>query len=540
MIGRWMNVPPLTNSSQFRGLLVAVLTGGLGLLGGAGCSETTADADLPPLPPRVAAEGLPAPVEARPVREAIVVLTGEVRGEIEPCGCPTVPYGGFPRRSRALARLRAEGLPVFVLDAGEMLVKGLDASPSPDRASRARLVLDLANATGLDAWAPAPSDLAPGGLSLLAGTGAVSANWRSGGAPAFPAGRVVTHEGPHGSLTLGVLGLSDVPRPESGVVGDDPLTSLKAAQASLGAADGWVVLSNATLPVERAVAEGLPGLGAVLSVRGDTLDAPRSTAGAPILETSDRGRFLTVLRIALGAAPGPWTVVTQGPLETAAEERSRIAGLPEGPQRSAAEQTLAERASAVAAVASGRNLVFPSDRGLGTDLDGVSAVDQRIADWKGETLGAAVKRVAERASTPIYATAGACSGCHSDRFAAWLYTPHARAHEALDTRHAEGDVECVGCHTTGFGEPGGFAKLDGITMRTYKDVQCEACHGPMGGHPRDSAVKPRPVTRATCEKCHDPANSPDFDYERYLARISCTMISNGGSVPAGTAVGGGR
>ena len=43
--------------------------------------------------------------------------------------------------------------------------------------------------------------------------------------------------------------------------------------------------------------------------------------------------------------------------------------------------------------------------------------------------------------------------------------------------------ECVGCHTTGYGEPGGLGELTESNVRRFKGVQCEECHGPMGGHP---------------------------------------------------------
>jgi len=93
--------------------------------------------------------------------------------------------------------------------------------------------------------------------------------------------------------------------------------------------------------------------------------------------------------------------------------------------------------------------------------------------------------------------------------------------EVLFERGEAENPECVQCHSTGFGEPGGFAEVDRSTLQTWGNVQCEACHGPLGGHPRDERVSPQPVTEQTCLGCHDPANSPDFDFESYRMAILC-------------------
>ena len=111
--------------------------------------------------------------------------------------------------------------------------------------------------------------------------------------------------------------------------------------------------------------------------------------------------------------------------------------------------------------------------------------------------------------------------CHSDEFARWTLTKHAKAWITLVRRGETDNPECVGCHTTGYGEPGGLGELNESNIRRFKGVQCEECHGPMGGHPSDPDVTASPVTRESCLKCHDEANSPEFDYETYLSRASC-------------------
>ena len=120
-----------------------------------------------------------------------------------------------------------------------------------------------------------------------------------------------------------------------------------------------------------------------------------------------------------------------------------------------------------------------------------------------------------------YASSGACVNCHSDEFARWTLSGHARAWRALLERDATNNPECVACHSTGFGEPGGLGELTAKNIRKFKGVQCEECHGPMKGHPNDPRAKATPVTEQACLRCHDEANSPDFNYEHYLQQATC-------------------
>jgi hypothetical protein len=48
------------------------------------------------------------------------------------------------------------------------------------------------------------------------------------------------------------------------------------------------------------------------------------------------------------------------------------------------------------------------------------------------------------------------------------------------------------------------------------------------------------VTEATCLRCHDAANSPQFDYEKYLKRTSCVLVSQQERERAAGAGGGGE
>lgn len=91
-----------------------------------------------------------------------------------------------------------------------------------------------------------------------------------------------------------------------------------------------------------------------------------------------------------------------------------------------------------------------------------------------------------------------CKKCHIKEHRSWEATKMAQAFESLkpgvaaDKKKAAGldpdkdyttDKECVGCHTTGFGKPGGF--VDIATTPDLAGVGCEMCHGPGGTYTKD-------------------------------------------------------
>lgn len=466
----------------------------------AACAGDSVETELPPLPPRVA-DVTPTAGAERPLREAVLAFTGEVRGEIESCGCPTVPYGGFARREALLDELRASGVPVFVLDVGQMLVKGEIARDPTGRELRAHTVLDLARAVGLDAWAASRADATVGDGAVLREGGALAANW-----PGYPGATVIER----GGVTLNVIGLADTP------LHGEATDAVAAVRAQVrDDVDANVVISSASSEIDVAVAESVPGVGVVLATRGAKTEAPRKTRGALVIETPDRGRYVTILHASLGSDTRAWTLADTGPAAEIGGVRRRVAGKLDNPELQRAVERLREASR-------GLNLVQVEDRPLGSDLDKDTPVAARIERFKARTRQVVADRV-EAPKGPTYAGAGACTSCHSTRMAAWAFDPHARALEPLIKAHKEDDTECVACHTTAYGEPGGFAKLDAASLDAWKGVQCEACHGPSGGHP--GATKVSMPTRETCLGCHDAANSPSFDYADYLRRISCSTVS---------------
>ncbi len=101
--------------------------------------------------------------------------------------------------------------------------------------------------------------------------------------------------------------------------------------------------------------------------------------------------------------------------------------------------------------------------------------------------------VVANADAAKYITAKKCKTCHMKQYKAWKKTKMATSYENLkpgvkaEAKEKAGlepdkdyttDADCLRCHTTGYGEPGGFKSIEETPKLI--NVQCEACHGPGG------------------------------------------------------------
>lgn len=115
-----------------------------------------------------------------------------------------------------------------------------------------------------------------------------------------------------------------------------------------------------------------------------------------------------------------------------------------------------------------------------------------------------------------------CKMCHNlTKFGKfhddWAQTKHAKAIEVLNDEEKK-NPDCLKCHTTGYGKPGGFVSLE--KTEALANVQCEMCHGPGEVHiksKRGKEVLPHAwePEEKTCKVCHNP-ESPTWKEDRYV------------------------
>jgi hypothetical protein len=122
------------------------------------------------------------------------------------------------------------------------------------------------------------------------------------------------------------------------------------------------------------------------------------------------------------------------------------------------------------------------------------AVQSRIS-------GAFAKEAKEE---PHYVGMEKCKECHPEDVKTYSEWKYSRNFRILEMRGKEHDPECVPCHTTGYGKPGGFVSVDETPH--MKNVQCEACHGPASLHVKAPTVEEHQRTlsipKNICTTCH--------------------------------------
>jgi peroxiredoxin len=141
-----------------------------------------------------------------------------------------------------------------------------------------------------------------------------------------------------------------------------------------------------------------------------------------------------------------------------------------------------------------------------------------------------------------YTGSESCKPCHEQEFATWSKQSHATTVAKLKVPEETGNAECLRCHTTAFGKPGGFP-VDGrpTQLPDLAAVGCESCHGPGGEHVREETPKfgnivalgdkcDSCVILQICGTCHDQENDPGFEFE-LLDKIE---LQRHGTTEAGT------
>lgn len=124
-----------------------------------------------------------------------------------------------------------------------------------------------------------------------------------------------------------------------------------------------------------------------------------------------------------------------------------------------------------------------------------------------------------------YVGSNACRDCHAKEFETWQASPHAHAVTTLEKAGKQGNGDCLGCHTTAYGKPGGYP-AGGVPESSpdFARVGCESCHGPGGDHVGESARRVGTILSLgdkcdscvilkVCGTCHDQANDPGFEFE---------------------------
>jgi hypothetical protein len=128
---------------------------------------------------------------------------------------------------------------------------------------------------------------------------------------------------------------------------------------------------------------------------------------------------------------------------------------------------------------------------------------------------------AESGTPKTYVGSEACGECHTDQYDTFLANAK-KAHSydsVMVMKKGLTDQElqtCFACHTTGYGQPGGFSSLKETPH--LKNPGCEVCHGPGSLHveSEDPSDIQGAVSIERCQQCHTGDRMKVFKFKPIL------------------------
>lgn len=478
------------------------------------------------------------PASASPGAPSLrLYVMSSVAGALEPCGCVKDMLGGVDHAA-AFVTSQAGAVPnALVLGAGPMLFMNTrpDAARETQAGFNADALADAYKVLGLKAWAPGANDwlLGEPALTRLAersGATLLAANVNVNAAP-LEATKLVEISG----IKIGLAGVS-LPlvagKAPEGVDASDPAAAAAAALAELGKAGSELDILLAAMPRGEALRliEAQPGFEiAVLGKpydEGEANDPPQSplmVGKTLVIQTPNHLQTLGVVDLyvrgqSFDFADGSGLETTERKLEIGRRLREIQTRLDQG----GSKQDLAslERdKSALQAELTKLPEAKPPAQGSYFRFQSVEVREKLGADPAvAQHIAAYYRRVndhnreAFKDLTPVPPAPGeagfvgveACSSCHQAARKFWDRTAHSRAYATLTAQHKEFNLDCVGCHVTGYAKPGGSTVTH---VGELQNVQCEVCHGPGSKHvasPSDPAFYTKPNESFCATECHHP------------------------------------
>ena len=464
-------------------------------------------------------------------------LVSSPAGALEPCGCVKDMLGGVDHVAAYVKSQSVDAPHSALLAAGPLFFMNtaLASERQTQDSWKADALARSLGSAGLRAWAPGANDWAAGSdtfaaLAAAAQATPLASNLKGAGLQAVRVFDV-------GGTKVGVAGVS-LPAFEgklpSGVSAVDTLAQLVAAKGQLDAQGARVRVLLTALGRGEALRliDRVPGF-QVLVVgksfdQGEANDPPTPPEVVGTTLVVEAPNHLQALGVVDLFVQGDKFEFADGSNTAAAAERDSLAarihelearldsaGNGADPDLAARRVDLdrmrgqLKKLSAPTAPIQGSffqyKLVEVRD-GLGTEQTVQTLIDgyyQRVNDHNHEVF---------KDKLPIPAPAGqshyvgveVCSTCHKSEREFWNHTQHATAYRTLSTAHKEFNLDCVGCHVTGYDKPGGSTV---VHVEKLRDVQCEICHGPGSRHvdtPLDEKLIDLPEQGLCAAQCHHP------------------------------------
>ena len=474
-------------------------------------------------------------------------LVSNLAGALEPCGCVKDQLGGFDHFAALVEKERSGADSTAVLTAGPTFFMDPDLTPDKKAqdVTRAEALAAALKQVGLVALAPAKNDYAAGDAELdklvsLSGGSALFANRT---APPSPVrSRVFEAKG----MKVGVIGVSglaaDFSVPGVTTAAAEDAVKAEAKRLAAGGADAIVLLASMKRGEVKRIADAVPELTVMVvgapEQRGEANTkpaTPESVNDVLVVETANHLQTVTIVDFWKRPAPGKFvdgTGAAQGKKreeltrriqelkeKIADWERGGTIAVADVAARKADVKKLEDELAAVKdpPPPDKKSFYRVTSRDIRTDLGvdpktkDVLATYYRKVNDDNKVAFAGRKPKPAAAGEASYVGIDSCEGCHEEPVDVWKKTSHAHAYKTLADDFKEFNLDCVGCHVTGYDKPGGSTVT---AVAALKDVQCEVCHGPGSIHAKTAGKTAMPVAKpesALCETCHHPPHVHAFD-----------------------------
>jgi hypothetical protein len=448
---------------------------------------------------------------------------------LEPCGCRVSPIGGMDRRCIAM-RSFPDDARVFV-DAGNLLFKSAKASEflEPQWYEQALGVIEAYNLLGADAVEVGETEFSLGlekfqELAEKAKFPFISANiYRKGETKTLLRDSVLVRRQGKKIGIFGLFGLG-LELPE-GLEARDPTEAARRMVKRLreDGADMVIALSHQGYDADVALAKAVPGIDLIVGAHSQSLlQKPDQQGDTLIVQLSNQGQMLGMVEYEAASLPRKRTDFVVSELNSEFNE---------GPRGQANPM---------------KNLVAVTNLRI---REANRNLEEKI--WADRE---------KRASETGFDTSIGCRECHAEQAAFHDGKPHSAAFLTLLAANKHFNLDCLKCHSVGMGERGGFesvadafrdsagmpVSLDkirkaagsgfpkpGVSYRaspartladvahwnaalkksgvrkSFVSVQCETCHGNLGGHPFNDS-HPAKVAISTCVRCHTREQAPTW------------------------------
>lgn len=509
-----------------------------------------------------------ATVSSAEAPRARLYLVSDLAGALEPCGCVKDQLGGMDRFGALVAAEKSKAPAFATLAAGPLFFMDMDIPDEKkgQEVAKAETIATTLKTLKLAAFAPSRNGFADGTTTLAklrdaSGAALVAANLQAGALT--PATSTIVEVG---GLKIGVIGVAAPDKVEAShgggatgladVMSSPPIPAVKERVLTLKneGAQAIVVLAAVGRGEAKRIADENPELLAILvgstGASGDanTKTAPPEQIGRVlVVETANHLQTVGVLDLYVrGDAPAGLLELADGTgLERMRKREELTARIDElrkkiatwEKDKSVDPKDVAARKADVAkleaerdaqgeapAPASGNFYRFAMREireELGADDDVTSQMNvfyKKVNDanklaFKDKTPAPAAK------GEPSYAGIEVCSKCHEDAKNVWDGTGHAHAYATLSRQFKEANLDCVGCHVTGYDKPGGSTVTH---VAGLENVQCEVCHGPGSLHAAKPATVKIPIAKPapeSCTACHHPPHVHTFDARAKMADI---------------------